>query len=316
MDEGNDGRRARKVVRPDPDSWSVLQDGFKLYLTGEYSADEIRDILHKKGVRSKTGRRIPHSVMVRTLRSPFYAGIMEWKGQRHIGRHKPLITPSEHKRICQIIDSHNLHVCRRRKHSFLLRGFAICNLCGQRYTAEIHPSRNKAYYHCAARSKHSNRHQNIQVDALEQQVEKCFRSIQFSNHFVADVTATLRAVSAKQKHIAHVRKHALLNRQKLIEAKRDRAEEKLLEGTFENDAFVRVSGRLSEHLQNIREELALLDNQQEYDIDVIREVLLLSTNCYKAYKEADGVLKRHFLQLFWNHSWWKTGRLSRQFPAE
>jgi DNA invertase Pin-like site-specific DNA recombinase len=299
VEEGHDGRRARKVVRPDPDNWSVLQEGFKLYLTGDYSADEIRDFLHKKGVRSKTGKRIPHSVMVRTLKSPFYAGIMEWKGQRHIGRHKPMISTQEHKRICQIIDSHNLHACRRRKHSFLLRGFAFCNLCGQRYTAELHPSRNKAYYHCAARSVHSNRHQNIQVDSLERQVEECFKSIQFSEHFVDDVTATLKAISVKKKHAAHVRKHALLNRQKLIEAKRDRAEEKLLEGTFANDAFVRVNGRMSEQLQNIREELASLENQHEYDTEVIREVLLLSTNSYKAYKEADGVLKRHFLQLFW-----------------
>ena len=144
----------------------MLQEGFRLYLTGDYSADELRDLLYEKGVRSKTGKKIPHSVMVRILKNPFYAGLMAWNGQRRMGRHEPMITLPEHQRILQIIDSHNLHVSRSRKHNFLLRGFVFCNLCGHRYTAEIHPAKNKSYYHCASMRKHSNRHQNVEVSAL------------------------------------------------------------------------------------------------------------------------------------------------------
>ena len=298
-EENGDGQRARKIIKNDPKSWHSMQEGFRLYLTGDYSADEIRDLLYERGVRSKTGKKIPNSVMVRILRNPFYAGVMAWHGQRHIGRHEPIITLPEHERILQIMDSHNLHASRRRKHNFLLRGFVLCNLCGHRYTAEIHPSKQKSYYHCASRRAHSNRSQNIDVSALEWQVEDCFKSIQFSPDCVRTILETLKTVSASQRQTTKIKKHILFNQQKAIEAKRDRAEDKLLEGVLSDDAFVRRRAQFAEQLEGIQEQLASLNSQRECDTEVIREVLLLSHNVYQAYKNAPVALKRQYLGLFW-----------------
>jgi DNA invertase Pin-like site-specific DNA recombinase len=297
--DSNDGQRIRKIVKRDPKSWSILQEGFRLYLTGSYSADEIRDLLHEKGIRSKTGKKIAHSIMVNTLKNPFYAGLMVWHGQRRMGRHEPIITIAEHQRILQIIGSHNLHASRRRKHNFLLRGFALCNLCGQRYTAEIHPSKNKSYYHCASMRKHSNRHQNVEAVALERQVGECFKNIRFSPRFVRLILHKLTVVSANYAQRAHTRKQILLNQQRAIEAKRDRAEEKLLAGVLSDDAFVRLRARFTEQLQGIGEQLATLASERECNTDVIREVLRLSGNVYEAYKNAPDALKRQYLGLFW-----------------
>ena len=97
------GTRSRKVVRNDPERWHLLREGFSLYLTGAYSADALRDVLYEKGLRSKTGKKVPHSLMVRTLKNPFYAGLMVWKGQRKEGRHEPMITLQEHQRVLDII---------------------------------------------------------------------------------------------------------------------------------------------------------------------------------------------------------------------
>src|SRR5262249_55942528 len=159
----------------DPMNWHLVQEGFRLYLTGDYSADELRDLLYDSGVRSKTGKKIPHSGMVQVLKNPFYAGLMVWRGQRRIGHHEAMITIPEHERIQKIIEAHNMHASRRRKHNFVLRGVAFCNLCGHRYTAEVHAAKCKSYYHCAAMRAHSNRQQNVEVSDLEQQVAERFR---------------------------------------------------------------------------------------------------------------------------------------------
>ena len=243
--------------------------GSALYLTGNYSADELRDVLHEKGLRSKTGKKIPHSIMVHVLKNPFYAGLMVWKDQRKMGRHEPMITLEEHHRIRQIVASHNLSVSRIRKHNFLLRGFVCCNLCGQRYTAETHAAKRKSYYHCASMRKHSNRHQNVAVSVLERQVEEQFKTIQFSPDFIRSIMEKLKQVHAGQKAAAQGQKQRLFNQQKAIEAKRDRAEEKLLAGILSDDAFVRLRARFNEQLQQIQEQLATIDSQRECDTEVV-----------------------------------------------
>src|SRR5262249_7383593 len=88
--EPGDERRAPSIIQKDPANWHLVQEGFRLYLTGDYVADELRNLLYERGVRSKTGKRIPNSVMTRMLKSSFYAGLMIYKGQRRMGRHEPM----------------------------------------------------------------------------------------------------------------------------------------------------------------------------------------------------------------------------------
>ena len=314
--ESGDGQRARKIVKRDPKSWRILQDGFRLYLTGSYSADELRDLLHEKGIRSKTGKKIAHSIMINTLKNPFYAGLMVWHGQRRMGRHEPIVTLAEHQRIVQIIDSHNLHASRRRKHDFLLRGFAFCNLCGQRYTAEIHPAKNKSYYRCASMRRHSNRHQNVEVAVLERQVEEQFKTIQFSSRFIAAVTKRLQQLHFNHKLTIQDKRRLLSNQQKAIEQKRDRAEEKLLAGVLSDDSFVRLRTGFTEQLQNIQEELVELADQRELDVDVVRQILSLLRNIYETYKRAPDTLKRLYLGIFWEQFLVQDKKIVKAVPTE
>lgn len=309
------GKR-KTVIKRDPDRWDLVHEGFQLYLTGNYSADEANDILYEKGLRSKTGKKIPHSIIVRTLRNPFYAGLMHWNGQKRQGRHEPMITMDEHKRVLEIIDSHNLHACRRRKHNFLLRGFAFCNICGHRYTGEVHLKKKKAYYHCAIIRGHSNRGQNVEVNNLEREAEEQFKMIQFTERFSQMIVEKLRTVYHQQKDEINSRKQVLYNQKKAIEAKRDKAEEKLFDGVISDDDFVRLRTKFSQDLTHIQEQIDELDIQHSLDIDVVQEVLRLSRNIYKAYKKAPYELKRQYLGLFWDQFLVQDKRIVEAVPTD
>jgi len=199
--ESSNARKSRKIVKRDREKWHLIKEGFRLYLTGKYSVDHINDLLYQKGLRSKSGKKIPHSVMVRTLQNPFYAGLMRWNGKEKMGKHPPMITLGEHKRVLDIMNSHNNYACRRRKHNFLLRGFAFCNICGQRYVGEKHLGKHKEYYHCGSKRKHNNHGQNVQVSVLEKQVEECFKTIQFSKEFIDLVLEKLRDLYQQQHQV-------------------------------------------------------------------------------------------------------------------
>lgn len=316
-EEGCDnGRRARKTIINDPETWSLVREGFRLYLTGDYSVYHLRDILHEKGLRSKNGKKLPHSGMVHILKNSFYAGLMVWKNQRKVGRHEPMITLQEYERIQAIMSSHNLNANRRRKHTFLLRGILYCGICGQRYTAEKHPAKGKAYYRCAAMKKHSNRNQHISVESLERQVEEKFKTVQFNPEFINRVIKRLHEVSDRQSQDIQVRKQVLFNQQKALEVKRDQAEEKLLAGVLTDDAFVRLRTRFNEQLQQIYTQLAALDSQRDCDTDALRCVLKLCHNVYEAYKKAPDGLKQHYLGIFWERFIVRDRRIVQAIPTD
>lgn len=281
-----------KVIAPDPGRWDLVKKGLKLYLTGEYSAAELSEILYEKGLRSMTGKKICNSIMTHLLQNPFYAGVMQWNGQTKKGKHKAMISLTEHRSILRTLDDHNYHVCRRRKHRFLLIGFLFCGICSGRYTAEKHPLKKIDYYHCAFNGKrrkdkdHTNHGQNVKVAELERQVEEKFKGIQFSDEFIALVVDKVRKIYEKYKAAVEARKRPLYNQKLAIEKKRDAAEAKLLDAVLSDKDFTRIRDKLRTELDQVQNQIDELENQRELDIDVIQEVLKLSRNIYQAYKNS------------------------------
>jgi len=311
----------RKVVVPDPQAWPLVKEAFRMYLSGQYSAMEIADTLFERGLRSRMGQKVCNSIMTSLLRNPFYAGVMRWHGQEHKGKHKPMITLEEHRRILEILEGHNLHACRRRRHRFLLTGFLFCGLCGARYTAEVHPLKHIAYYHCAFQGRrgkerpHTNRGQNVEVYALERQVERRIRSIQFSPDFVERVVTKVRALHEEQRAGQEERRRKLWNQKLALERKRAIAEDKLLEGTLSSEDFRRVRERLDGELATIQGQLDEVEGQRAYDMQVIEGVLNLARDIHRAYQAAPYELKRQYLALFWERFVAKDRGIVRAVPT-
>lgn len=315
--QSSNERKARKIVKKDPERWYLIKEGFEMYLTGKYSADHINDILYQKGLRSRTGKKIPHSIIVsKILKNPFYTGLMRWNRQEKMGNHTPMISQSQHNHILQIIASHNNYACRRRKHSFLLRGFIFCNQCGQRYTAERHSEKNKEYYHCASSRKHSSKGQNIEVSLLEKEIEEQFKKIQFSADFIELVLKRLGELYHQQQEVITQQSQALYNKKKAIELKRNKVEEKLLSGVLSDDDFVRLRDDFRSRLDSVQNRIDELNCQREYEIDVIQEVVKLTRNVYKTYKTAPYELKREYLGLFWDKFLVQDRKIVKAIPTK
>jgi site-specific DNA recombinase len=310
------------IIVPDPERWHLIKKAFKMYLSGNYSAFEIGEILYKKGLRSKTGKKMCNSIMLNTLRNPFYAGIMAWNGQTKQGKHKPMISLREHKSIIHIINTHNFHACRRRKHKFLLSGFIFCNICGGRYAGEKKLDKNISYYCCAFNGKrgkdkpHTNKGQSIKVETLEKMVEECFKNIQFNQMFIEFMNKKIRDIYNEKRKEMKYQKRPLLNQKQALEKKRDIAEEKLLENIISDEDFSRIRLKIEGKLNIIKNQLEELETKRTYDIDLIQEVLKLTRNIYQAYKAAPYELKRHYLELFWEKFIVQDRKIIEAIPAK
>lgn len=307
-----------KVITPDPEKWDLVKKAFQMYLTGSYSAIEIADALSEKGLKSKTGKKICNCVMTDTIRNPFYAGIIKWHGQEKVGNHKPMITIAEHQRILTIMEAHNQHSCRRRRHNFLLRGFVFCDICGRRYTAEKHRvGKQFDYYHCSASSrKHSNQGQNIEAKELERQVEERFEGIQFSQSFIDLVAQKIRKFHEEGKIEKEREKRILLNQKMGIERKREIAEEKLISGVLTNDDFVRIRDRFKQDLIVIQNEIDDIEAKREIDTETVRQVLMFSRDVYRSYKTVPDEIQRLYLGFFWDSFLVRDGKIVNAKPTK
>lgn len=312
----------KKIVTPDPKKWHLLRQGLKLYLTGNYSAMQIVDILHARGLRSQFGRRICNSIMSHILRNPFYAGIMRWKGQEKIGNHKPMITLSEHQRNLSILATHNYHASRSRKHRFLLMGFAFCNICGGRYTAEKHVTKgNITYYHCNFSGKrrdgkiHTNKGQNVPVPELEHEVEELFKRIEFNTETADKLIAKAQEVHVRVKRDTETQKKGIQNQRLALEQKRDVIEEKLLAGVITDSEFQRLRNKLNDQFVQVQTQFIELEQEHDDIMDVLRDIVMIARDVYNAYRNASYEEKRKYLALFWEKFLIEDKRIIKAMPT-
>jgi len=156
----------------------------------------------------------------------------------------------------------------------------------------------------------------VQVKELERQVKEEFKKIQFSDDFIGLVIRKLKITHHKQKKEIDAEKRILYNQKLAVERKRDLAEEKLLNRVISDEDFTRIKAGINQELNQIQLQLAELESRRSLDIDVIRGVLRLSQDIYRAYKKAPYELKRQLLGLFWERFFVQDKKIVRAIPTQ
>jgi site-specific DNA recombinase len=301
FNSGEPNDEKRRIITTDPIRGPLIAELFKLYSTGDYSLIEIRDLLYKKGLVSTVGKRVAMSKMFRTIKCSFYYGAMEWRNMNDIGKHEAIINKDLFDKCQKIMQENNRYACRRHKHNFLLRGFVFCNKCGQRYTAEYHPLKKKAYYHCnRSNDQKKCTDKYVEVFELENQIIEKFKGLQFSDDFIDKVVAKMRSIyEEKKSDVGNQKKHFMTSKIN-FERKLEIAEEKLINGIIDDTAFTKIKVRYREQIDGVEDEMHKLDQTKNLKIDVIQDVLALMRNIGKTYEKAPTDLKRLYLGLFWD----------------
>ncbi len=288
-----------RIVVQDQVRAPFIAEMFRMYSTGDYSAAEINDLLYKKGFVTEAGKKVALSKVFEALTNHFYYGSMHWKGKVRVGNHEPLITKEVFDRCQKLLQFNNKYACRRRKHDFLLRGFAFCASCKHRMTAGKVLKKDKSYYHCTLRSTSHCQEKYTEVDCLEMQVQKLFSDIKFSPDLTNKIVAQVQALYTSQRDIIDKEKKALQTAKANHEHKREVAEEKLIAGVINDLSYSRIVSKIDEQIEILEREEYRIDQKRKVKINVVREVLRLVGDIGTTYKDADPKLKRLYIGLFW-----------------
>lgn len=286
-----------RVVVIDPEKAKHITKLFKLFSTDKYSVDALRDILYKDGLRSRNGKKVARSSLYAYLKNPFYIGKFIYKGEQFDGNHDPLTTPTIFDLCQKIMAKNNHNACRRRKYKWLLTGLVYCHDCGSRFYCSYNHKKRLAYYHGAYRK---GCREYIHLDLLEEQVASELKKIKFSEEFKAKIREKAKDLITLTRENRNEELQSLRNKVKALEAKRNVLEDSLLDGTIDKEMFKRKHAEINIEIQGYENDMANIENQRGFDVDLATEVLDLDNNLYETYQKAVFEAKRHYLSIFFD----------------
>ncbi len=307
-------RFARKTVEVDKEVAPFVREAFRLYATGNYNVFDLRDILYEKGLRTKKLNKIAHSNMYELLKNRFYIGELHW-GEVHLtkAKHEPLIDKDLFERVQKILSAHNNHACRRRKYTWLLGGFLWCYQHECRYTAEWHTKKNMriAYYHCSK----GGCGKYIEQTKLEGMVADKFKDIEFTDEFVDLVIDKVKNIFYDRRKSYESKRQGLVNQRTAFEARLKTAENKMLSETISDRDFIRIRDEIRKEIAEIDHKLIGLQRSNDVDVDMTREIMLLTKDIHSTYIESSPELKRLLLDFFWDKFEVTDGVIIKSHPS-
>ena len=263
------GQKGDRKIFPDPERFEMIQDMWKLLLTGSYTVPHILQIANEEwGFRTRRGKPLSRSTLYSVFSKPFYAGAFEWNGKLHQGKHQPMITWTEYEKAQTILGDRGKPI--RAKHHHLYTGLFRCGECGGMVTAEspkkkVNEKKGQVrvyhYLRCSKKKAGIRCSQKyLRVEHFEKQVTSLLSRVQLSPEFVAWAKDQLASEKAETKRKLGRRKRE--NTLKLNETEHllDQLTEKFLKGSISEEAYqsqyqryrkeqLRLSDRVSQKAQ-------------------------------------------------------------------
>jgi site-specific DNA recombinase len=229
------GREVR-TVEIDPERGSLMRWAFEQYATGDWTMRELHAALTEKGLTSVGGPRTPSrplslSNFARLLRTPYYMGVVTYRGVTYPGNHEPLVSPELFGRVQAALDAHGRSGEKQRQHHHYLKGTVFCGQCGSRMCVMKTTNRHGTvypYFFCLGRQTKRTRCRQrvVLIELIEDRVESLYKKVRLTpdeisqlRAFVLDLWETNEANTADETARLRRRTSELRDeRQKLLQA--------------------------------------------------------------------------------------------------
>jgi len=138
----------------------------------------------------------------------------------------------------------------------------------------------------------------IPLEELENQVAEELKHIKFSEDFKQKIHEKAKELILQTRESRNEEIQRLRNKVKALETRRNVLEDSLLDGTVDKATFKRKHQEINYEIQGYENDVANIENQRGFDIELASEILDLDTNLYETYQKAVFEAKRHYLSIF------------------
>jgi site-specific DNA recombinase len=298
-----DGHEIRTIAL-DPERAPLMCHAFEVYATGNYSLHQLLDELTDMGLTTKPTAKRPAkplhlSHLAKLLHDPYYVGIVTYQGVHYPGKHPPLITPQQFERVQAVLKAHHISGDKRRIHHHYLKGTIYCARCGSRLTI-THAKGNGGiypYFFCLGRQRNSCNLPYLQIETIEQAIERFYAHIQLEPERIEALrTQLLQELDTERTHGAKQiqRQQARINK---LERERRRLADCVLAGSVPDDIAAEKQDRIRRELAKAHQLLNAYHLAHEDIETTLTQALDLVGSCQAAYQAAKPEIRRGWNQI-------------------
>lgn len=155
---------------------------FKLYATGAFSIDALRQKLFTEGFNHNLKPYSKAKLLV-ILKDIFYIGKFKFSGVVYDGQHKPLIDVELFNTVQK---SFNVDKSRSHDKEFYYTGILKCGHCGCQLTAELKKGKY-VYYHCTGKRGGTCKKDYIKEESISEILLELIKKIQIPPSLTAQI---------------------------------------------------------------------------------------------------------------------------------
>ncbi len=261
-------RQGERDIIPDDVQFPLVRSLFEMYMTKNYSVQQLWSEAEKLKIHSNRGKIISLTQLHQMLRNPFYTGTRFIYGRKlHTnGTHKRMITDAEFDLIQDIMDGRSNH----RKNFYsqdLLTGIMHCGECGMMFTSEVKTKHYKngksqtfVYYRCTKKkSGEKCRQSYLPAKELEEQVISFLDSITLSTAFVEWAIKWLKVMHSNQEELREAKYKATEQAYQQVVKKISRVVEMTISEMLTTEEGLAQKQELELEKNKLSEELSKMD---------------------------------------------------------
>jgi site-specific DNA recombinase len=289
-----------KTIIADPDRFTLVQQMWRLMLTGAYTPRRIWEIATRDwGLRTVRRKRVggkPPSLSswYYMLINPFYAGILELEGKTFPGKHPPMITVDEFERVQTLLGRPGKP---RETRTFAYTGMIRCGECGLSVTAEEKRNRygyRYTYYHCSKRRLDRRCGQPyISLRNLESQILEFLEEISLPDRFHRWAIARIEQTMKIQKDQQEAQKQSLVRSQAASARELENLTKLRIRDLLTDDEYLKQRQELERRELGIAQRLEIL-NQNQDRFEPSQVLISLNNRLISCFAPSD-LHKRRFI---------------------
>lgn len=241
-----------REIRTDPERFPLVRRAFELAMQGEMSVWEIHRAACAMGLtvkRRKARKPISKAGFRKMLQSPFYKGILVYKGEEVQGRHEPVITEEEFALVQESLSTRSRKRSAPRRQAFA--GLFTCAACGSAITGETKRKRlasgeatSYTYYHCSGWK--GCRRTGIREERLTELFTRFLEAIRMPGWVAQRIRETLALILEKEAVDEAADSASIRQELERIQARKRRLADLRLDGELSAEEYREMKAGLEE----------------------------------------------------------------------
>lgn len=292
-----------RTIVSDTEAFPIMKKLFAKATTGAYTIAELERVLREEwGFRTPKrkrsgGRPLGLASLYRIFSNPFYAGYIRWNGQLYPGKHEPMITWEDFKRLKTMLGRPGTE--KPQKHVFAYTGLIRCGTCNLMVTAEHKINRfgsRYVYYHCTRKNVETRcKERSIEVRELERQIAEQLHDIYVSPKAVERAIKAIAKRSVNREESVELQRDSLEKANRGCDERRKTLVDLRLRDLIDDQELVSRREEIQKEKIALTEELTGLDQRVGW-FEPVEAVVSFSSRAAAWFMAGDYALRRLILK--------------------